>query len=306
VTGFLFALLQPATRTRYLTAYATFERLANPTHTGFFEAVEESQDFILAEFIVEWLELGGSHQMCVDLVAMVQKMFAGRRKYRASFLVLEGWKSQHPGASAAPMLEEVCYAMVSLLVGMGRDYIAATILLCFVLLLRVGEALGLHGSDVVFPERHGFGACVIVLLRRTKTDAPGSVKLFVWNPHVIAWLRHHVLKYNIGDDDRFCNCSYATVARWLSRCGEALGFAADQWRTHSLRRGGATALALRGLPMSEIMELGRWTSLKSARLYIQTGNVALTRMRANVSDAQWASIHALARVTSAIHSFEFP
>ena len=68
--------------------------------------------------------------------------------------------------------------------------------------------------------------------------------------------------------DRFAPTSYTTVARWISKASTALAFPSDQWRSHSMRRGGATALSLRGFPLHQVMEAGRWMSERSARLYI--------------------------------------
>ena len=51
------------------------------------------------------------------------------------------------------------------------------------------------------------------------------------------------------------------------------------WRSHSLRRGGATALADEGTSIESIMAFGRWASVHSARLYISQGWSALTRLQ---------------------------
>lgn len=44
---------------------------------------------------------------------------------------------------------------------------------------------------------------------------------------------------------------------------------------HSLHHGAASHDSLRGLPVEEILRLGRWASTKSARLYIQSTRAVL-------------------------------
>jgi len=44
---------------------------------------------------------------------------------------------------------------------------------------------------------------------------------------------------------------------------------------HSLRHGGATRLKMRGVPLEEVMQRGRWAVSPSARHYIQAGEAML-------------------------------
>ena len=51
------------------------------------------------------------------------------------------------------------------------------------------------------------------------------------------------------------------------------------FRTHSCRRGGATALARSGGPVETIRQYGRWAAERSCREYIRLGVVALLRFQ---------------------------
>ena len=46
-----------------------------------------------------------------------------------------------------------------------------------------------------------------------------------------------------------------------------------------------------GIPLTDIMLYGRWSSLSSFKLYIAKGDVLLTRLRQNVSEEQWHIIN---------------
>ncbi len=69
----------------------------------------------------------------------------------------------------------------------------------------------------------------------------------------------------------FC-LSYATVRSALARANEAMKLPDDlHFTTHSFRHGGASYLYIKGAPINDIVERGRWSSVKTARRYIQAG-----------------------------------
>ena len=97
-------------------------------------------------------------------------------------------------------------------------------------------------------------------------------------------------------DDIVCNISYGVDQRLLERVMRFLGMSHAAFRTHSLRRGGATALSMSGLTLAEVMVAGRWASERSAKLYVQKGEVLLLRLRNAAAPASQRRIQMLARV----------
>lgn len=78
------------------------------------------------------------------------------------------------------------------------------------------------------------------------------------------------------------------------RASAVLNVGDMELRTHSFRRGGATALSLRGVSFGDIMLAGRWASERSCKLYIQRGELLILRYQAALSVNQAARIDKLA------------
>ena len=294
VANFLLSLLQPATQQRYATALNAFNEYVNERKLPFSSLTEEQQDYALCDYVMDAMDAETSLQYCTDLVAALQKQYGGRRRFKAASATIDGWRQSRPVNMAEPMPEEVCYAMVSLIFMANRRPAALTLLLCFVGVMRVGEVLNLRMSDVLAPSQHKYGYCLILVLRTAKRAAPDSSKIFIWHPRVVAFVLRYITWRGAAPDERFVPVSYNTVSRWISRASVALGFPADTWRSHSMRRGAATTLSLRGLSIPQVMEAGRWLSERSARLYIHKGSVALLRLKSRLTDNQWAQILRLA------------
>lgn len=73
-------------------------------------------------------------------------------------------------------------------------------------------------------------------------------------------------------------CSYSQFARHFGIAVRLLRLPGSSWRSHSLRRGGATALMERGWTFEGVRIFGRWASESSAREYIRLAQTALSRL----------------------------
>ena len=71
--------------------------------------------------------------------------------------------------------------------------------------------------------------------------------------------------------------TYYRVRRCLGLASKALGYGEDTFRTHSCRRGGASAIALKGISLQDITHFGRWASESSCREYVKKGEVLLLK-----------------------------
>ena len=160
----------------------------------------------------------------------------------------------------------------------------------------IGEALGLQKEDVVVQARPH--AALVLLLRKTKTAASDIERVVLSHPVLVEVIG--VYAQNIAVGMRFLPTSYRGVSLALQAATAAFGFDLRYFRTHSLRRGGATALLLKGHSMVDIMHLGRWASEKSCRLYLKAGSVICRRLREG--PYRWARIRALAGLVLAVVS----
>ena len=100
----------------------------------------------------------------------------------------------------------------------------------------------------------------------------------------------------VDDGDRLFEVSYTTFGWWFQRVLFAMGFAENTFRSHSLRRGGATALSLAMTPFTNIQMFGRWASEQSCRMYIKKGELSLLRLRAEVGQERWRHIETIANI----------
>jgi len=235
-----------------------------------FEAVpEEDQDVILADFALDARDDDWPLHEVRCAISAAQKLYP-RRKYTTAWKVVAGWQRDHPPEQAPPMPQDVAMAAAVLLTAAGRMAEATIVLLCFCGLLRVGEALQLERESLIFGPRS-----LVLLLRRTKTGEHQRVELT--NPQVVLYV-HKLLTFN-HHPRKVCPTSYGTFRLWLAKVLVVLGCGAVKFRSHSLRRGGATTLFMQGQSLAHVMCFGRRASESSCRIYIRSGEAAVIRIR---------------------------
>ena len=123
--------------------------------------------------------------------------------------------------------------------------------------------------------------------------------MVICNAGVVTFLLRYLALRRGKPSDFFAPASNHIVARWIARGSLALGFSADAWRTHSMRRGAATtlySLHVQGATLHSVMESGRWLFERSARLYIMKAETILLRMKAAPLAAQWDRVMALGAI----------
>ena len=79
------------------------------------------------------------------------------------------------------------------------------------------------------------------------------------------------------------------------------GLPTARFRTHSLRRGGATALLTACGPAETVTIVGRWASLQSAKIYLKLGLALRANVEAQTSERTKQLIRAL--VARSVHVF---
>ena len=196
------------------------------------------------------------------------------------------------------MPRSLALAAVTWLVVNRRPRIAAGVLMCFCGLLRSAEALSLRYRDLI-RVRHAFA----LLLGDTKRGQ--EQKTLLQEPSVVAWLDGFLLACPGSPEDRVLDCGYTTFQRWLQRACRRLGMVDQRWTSHSLRRGGATALMREGCSWPSMMAFGRWRSARSAREYVRQGEIAQLEAEDAVSGDIWRRLDALAAVGPRIWASPF-
>ena len=169
-------------------------------------------------------------------------------------------------------------------------------LLAYSGLLRASEALQLTWSDLIWSK-------LGLTLRLGQTKRGQEQRVVLTNPSVLHWMRRFYARCSGLSSDRVVGCGYGTLLRWLRKATAALGWADVPWTTHSLRRGGASELVLGGMPINDLLEFGRWLSLRSAREYIRRGELGLHAARRGVSEPARARVALLASVGPKVWDF---
>ena len=298
VGAFLASLLQPGTVQRYDRALGELHQYCSAHGFEFKDFDVEAQDYVLCDCVLELVEEGRlTVQECRNMVAGTQKLYCGRRKFSAAFRVIEGLAKNQPPQQAAPFPQQLLLALVVVLAAMGREAESTALLISFCGLLRISEALNLQVRDVLLPATHGGGQFVVLLLGVTKRGPENSEKVIIDNSEVVRWIELYMHRHrDRGNSERFLGCSYNVVRYWLRKGLQALRLDPDSFRTHSCRRGGATAMAMARRPLSEVMLAGRWSSEQSCRLYIKKAEVALARWRHGIEQRHWSLFLSLARI----------
>ena len=145
--------------------------------------------------------------------------------------------------------------------------------------------------------------CVVLLLRHTKRGVPDSERVLLWDPGVVKFVIEYYHFVGRQPYQRFIGLSYSTVMKHLDRALVAFGFSSKAFTTHSCRRGGATAMSLKGWTYADIVLFGRWASEQSARVYIMKGAVAVMRIKQAVSDQQWNLVEKVASIGCRVWDF---
>jgi integrase len=238
---------------------------------------------VLADFCLESLEDGCPPQFVVECVAAASKRYLNRRIFRAAAKLVNGWKSTLPSNEAHPVPEDAAYSMVVLSVLIGQFDLAFVILVCFCGLLRIGECLALQPVHITLGKYATGAEYFIILLVKTKAGLTFPERVVICHPKAVTMLKQLLVALRRPSYDFVVRLSYVSVNRMLAVYSQFLGYEVV-FRSHSLRRGGATALLIQGLPFADIQLFGRWASDRSCRLYLRKGEALLLQTRCRQQD----------------------
>ena len=249
----------------------------------------EHLDVLLAKYVLETKEdfdTAVSRQQCVDLVASTQRR-AGH-PCRLASQILKAWSKEMPPVQAEAMPASLAFAMVTTLTLVLEEPRAGVLLLlAFTGCLRIGEALGLRTQDVFLPRPGSGDHRGVVILRATKRSFDQRVVLE--NRRVVNALVQYQKWFAPSDRNAlFAQMTYSKFVRLFKKALLVLRVPPGEWRTHSLRRGSATAMMEQGYSFESVRLFGRWASESSCREYIRLGQSALTRINGRILPEQWA------------------
>ena len=247
------------------------------------EMTESQQDMFVAEWLLDCYESGVGRTEAAWALSALQKIFP-RASFRTGWKVLDSWQQQVPPKQAPAAPPEVIHGMIAMALLLNRPHLAGLMLLCYVGLLRVREALSLTKKDVVIDSK-----TIVLCLGRTKRGMEQRVVLT--NAAVRSWIVQFLLRFNpIKEDDFILDLSYSAALRGVKRISTLLGVGELHLTTHTFRRSGASELSKQGMPLSDILLYGRWLSERAARDYIRKGEVAIIRAKQAVKPSDWTRV----------------
>lgn len=274
-TRLLRAGYAESTQIKYLSQVSAFVTrcLEEKEHI---DNMEELDLALMDYFHYLYFEEGAGKQKAVDCfygLVMLMPRFRSKECLPGARAALRGYQKLCPSESWPPLTRPLMALIAVELHRMGRKDMALAVLMSFAALLRIGEVVGLKKEDVAARRDARLGVSLPgcgLRLRKTKTGT--DLWATIDDDLVCELLRKHVATRPRGSS--LFSFSAASLRREFNRATSSLGLVAG-YVFHSLRHGRATELSLLGHPLEDILRLGRWTSTKAARKYIQSGRALL-------------------------------
>ncbi len=188
---------------------------------------------------------------------------------------IKGWAKLVRKTPWLPITHELAALLAVQLAKQGDAGVGVAVMTSFSALLRINECLNLSADNVAFTgdSRLGqLGSFWPASLKLGQTKTGDNMWARVQHKDVAELLRSHIASRPAGA--KVFDFSDSTARKRLKQACEALGLS-QRLVWHGLRHGGATDAFVRGVPLEDVMMLGRWAVTSSTRHYIQHGAALL-------------------------------
>ena len=232
----------------------------------------DDMDICLQDYLEHLWAEGATKGQANDALSGVQHLLRTRRQYPGAWRLLSVWGRLEIPQRAPPCPPLVVAALAGWAQAKGEIAFAATVLAAFHLCLRTGEALGLS-SSVLQLKACGRG---VASLPWTKTSChKGARETVTLDDPLVGAVIHMQLQRDARLWPSTSRAFHVLFRTGLQQIGcKHLGLT-----PYSLRRGGATHEYLLSGDLSKVMLRGRWSSQRTAKIYIQDGAAILAEMR---------------------------
>ena len=267
--------VQPKTKVRYqesLNAFFQFlnnEGLELPTKRS-------AMDDLISDYL-EHLWAEGEGRACASTFMAALQDFDPKLKgnLASSWRLMRTWVANEIPARAPPLTESILRAMVGWAIFHEHYSFGLSVMVAFHGLLRTGELLALQAWQI---HMVGPSSPAVVSLGLTKTGKrQGAAESVTLTDHLLLkflweWKR-------IAHAHDFLTPKPHVWRDLFSQCMTGLRLEDRMFRPYSLRRGGATHLFVQLGSFDRILILGRWTALKSAKIYLNSGLAMLAELQ---------------------------
>ena len=203
------------------------------------------------------------------------RRFHPQSRYRLplSRQLFSNWKAVITPKQAVPMPATVVMGIAGAALSINDVPFAALVLVGFAAFLRTGEMTNLAAADVSVDAPMGR---IILALPSTKTSR-GMIDSVEVLDDRLAYLLQSVIQ-----DRPSASVGGLTPNQFRAKLATYLAFFSLQdvgFSAYSLRRGGASHAFASGVHFDALLLKGRWQSIRTARLYLDSGRASLVRMQ---------------------------
>jgi hypothetical protein len=214
----------------------------------------------------------GFHHASYALYGLYNDSPRLRGELKEAEAALAGWKKVEPVHRRPPISWEVAVCMAMWMATHGYVAEGIATLVSFVGYFRISEVTSMlvqHVSTQSDPRLGSAYSGVAVYLPKSKTGDFQSVKID--NGPVAKLLSTWVRKSGRRSTDTVFGITAPQYRDMMQRACVALHIDDIGFTPHCLRHGGATRDFMRGIPLEQVLLVGRWESSKSSRTYIKQG-----------------------------------
>ena len=281
--------VQPKTRERYSSGLQSFfqylkrEGLELPTK-------RDHMDSLVSDYLEHlWSEGEGRATASTFLAALQDSQPKLKGCLPGAWRLMKAWSVNEVPQRAPPFSEAVLNAMIGWSIMHEHYSFALSLLVAFHGLLRTGELLGLQAWQI-----HVTGAVspAVISLGLTKSGkrqgAAESITISERSVLSFLWL----WKRSVGPYE-FLTSKPHQWRSLFSECLTSLKLNQLGFRPYSLRRGGATFLFTKCGSLDRVLLAGRWTAVKTAKIYLNSGLAMLTDLQ--IPRALLSPFHSISR-----------
>ena len=264
--------VQPKTRKRYDNALNRFfsflreEKLDLPRQ-------RRHLDDLVADYLEVLWSTGEGRALASDTLAGLQDSDPKLRgQLPTSWRLMKVWSQNELPSRAPPMPESVVHALVGYAILQKDHLFALSILLGFYGMMRTGEIMGLKRHQLEVSSEHG---PAVLSLGMTKSGRrQGAAESVTVSVHEVV---RRLRQWKLSKITSLVPAAHAWRSKF-SQYLQALGLEKFEFRPYSLRRGGATFWFSKHGSLDRLLIQGRWTAVKTAKIYINSGLATLAEM----------------------------
>ena len=282
-------LIHERTRKRYFAAvehFTNFLAWTNLKHATTLDGL----DALVSLFITDLWNNGESKGIANDIISgLGHYLPAAKKSVVGARRLLTGWGRLELPVRAPPLTPTFTYAIASYFKEKHWTDSLVLLLLRWETFARPGELFAARKRDFLLSSTRLQGTWVPPLSKSGQRHGAAE-SLTLSDPWVVVLVAAYLQR--LGPDQLLSSCSHELHRQRLWKAVAALQLGAD-FRWYSVRRGAATAWFLKHNDMGTLTVKGRWSHLKTAKIYIEDAQAALREL--SLPDRHLASLLARAR-----------